>query len=115
MSSKCATRTWRTDWVQTHRARFATYNGLANSRFHTLLFGINRLRSEEILHCRAKSACSGTIVQLLCNQKCDGFSDCCGTAATTSTEGIRETIAGGLLIFPAVFVHTSIGVFFTIT
>jgi hypothetical protein len=26
-------------------------NGLANSRFHTLLFGINRLRSDELLHC----------------------------------------------------------------
>src|SRR5947208_485690 len=49
---KCASRTWRTDWIQTHRARFATYNGLANSRFDTLLFGINRLRSD---------------------QKCDGF------------------------------------------
>jgi hypothetical protein len=35
------------------------YNGLANSRFHTLLFGINRLRSDELLHCRAKSLYSG--------------------------------------------------------
>src|SRR5260370_41246878 len=44
------------------------YNGLANSRFHTLLFGINRLRSDELLHCRAMSPCSGAFVQLLCNQ-----------------------------------------------
>jgi hypothetical protein len=26
-------------------------HGLANSRFHTLLFGINRLRSDEVPHC----------------------------------------------------------------
>src|SRR5882724_13425702 len=64
------------------------YNGLANSRFHTLLFGINRLRSGELPHCWAKSHCSGAFVQLLCNQKCDGFSDCCGTIATTTTEGV---------------------------
>jgi len=38
-------------------------NGLANSRFHTLLFGINRLRSDELPHCWAKSHCSGAIVQ----------------------------------------------------
>jgi len=43
-------------------------NGLANSRFYTLLFGINRLRSDEVPHCRAKSHCSGAIVQLLCNR-----------------------------------------------
>jgi hypothetical protein len=39
-------------------------NGLANSRFHTLLFGINRLRSDELPHCWAKSPCSGAFVQL---------------------------------------------------
>src|SRR5260370_38902486 len=43
------------------------YNGLANSRFHTLLFGINRLRSDELLHCWAKSHRLGAFVQLLCN------------------------------------------------
>src|SRR6266850_5705368 len=40
------------------------YNGLANSRFHTLLFGINSLRSDELPHCRAKNHCSGAFVQL---------------------------------------------------
>jgi hypothetical protein len=48
-------------------------DGLANSRFHTLLFGINSLRSDELPHRWAKSACSGTIVQLLCNQKMRRF------------------------------------------
>jgi hypothetical protein len=43
-------------------------NGLANSRFHTLLFGINRLRSAELPHW-AKDRCSGALVQLLRNQK----------------------------------------------
>ena len=49
-------------------ATFNYCNGLANSRFHTLLFGINRLRSDELLHCWAKSYCSGAFVPLLCNQ-----------------------------------------------
>src|SRR5882724_3028257 len=87
------------------------YNGLANSRFHTLLFGINRLRSGELPHCWAKSHCSGAFVQLLCNQKCDGFSDCCGTIATTTTEGIREAIASGLLIHPDLFAQTNFHLF----
>jgi len=38
-------------------------DGLANSRFHTLQFGINRLRSYESPHCWAKSHCSRAIVQ----------------------------------------------------
>ena len=38
---------------------------LANSRFHTLLFGINRLRSDELPHYWAKSHCSGAFLQLL--------------------------------------------------
>jgi hypothetical protein len=49
------------------------YNGLANSRFHTLLFEINRLRSDELPHCWAKSHCSGAVVQLLCNQNYNGL------------------------------------------
>jgi hypothetical protein len=32
--------------------QWLSYNGLANSRFHTLLFGINRLRSDTIFTCR---------------------------------------------------------------
>src|SRR5437016_13233513 len=36
-------------------------------------FGINRLRSDELPRCWAKSHCSGAFVQRLCNQKCDGF------------------------------------------
>jgi hypothetical protein len=43
--------------------------GFPNSRFHALLFGINRLRSDELLHFWAKSHCSGAIVQLLCNRE----------------------------------------------
>jgi hypothetical protein len=35
---------------------FSTENGLANSRFHMLLFGINRLRSDELPHCWAKES-----------------------------------------------------------
>src|SRR6202790_3179500 len=54
--------------IRTPGRSFGPYNGLANSRFHTLLFGINRLRSDELLHCWAKSRCSGAFVQLLCNQ-----------------------------------------------
>jgi hypothetical protein len=41
------------------------YNGLANSRFHTLVFGINRLRSDELPHCWVKSRGSRAFVQLL--------------------------------------------------
>jgi hypothetical protein len=59
---------------------FGPYNGLANSRFHTLLFGIKRLRSDELAHCRAKSRCSGAIVQLLYKQKYDVFQAVCGAA-----------------------------------
>jgi len=54
--------------IRTPGTGFSQYNGLANSRFHTLLFGINRLRSDELPHCWAKSHCSGTFVQLLCNR-----------------------------------------------
>src|SRR5258708_4511039 len=38
-------------------------NGLANSRFHTLLFGINRLRWDKLPHCWETSHCSGAFVQ----------------------------------------------------
>ena len=44
-------------------------NGLANSRFHTLLLGISGLRSDEVPYFGAKHPCSAVIVQLLCNQK----------------------------------------------
>src|SRR4026207_900756 len=58
------------------RYRFSQYNGLANSRFHTLLlFGINKLGSDGMSYFGANDPCSAAIVQLLCNQKCDGFSD----------------------------------------
>jgi hypothetical protein len=61
--------------IRTPGRSFGPYNGLANSRFHTLLFGINRLRSEELPYCWAKSHCSAAIVQLLCNQNFNGLSD----------------------------------------
>jgi len=41
--------------------RFSAYNGLANSRFHTLLFGINKLCSGENALCLCKTALFGTI------------------------------------------------------
>jgi hypothetical protein len=63
-----------------------TYNGLANSRFHTLLFGINRLRSDELPHCWAKSPCSGAFVQLLCNQNFNAL-PCRSTPFTTVNYG----------------------------
>src|ERR1700731_4533300 len=60
-----------------HMIRTCPYNGLANSRFHTLLFGINRLRSDGMPYFGAHDPCSGAFVQLLCNQKCDGFQTVC--------------------------------------
>jgi hypothetical protein len=60
--------------------------GLANSRFHTLLFGINRLRSDELPHCWAKSPCSGAFVQLLCNQHFNAL-PCRSTPFTTVNYG----------------------------
>src|SRR5882757_69210 len=63
------------------------YNGLANSRFHTLLFGINRLRSGELPHCWAKNRCLGAFVQLLCIQNFNGLSCRC-TATTGANDGV---------------------------
>jgi hypothetical protein len=62
------------------------YNGLASSRFHTLLIGINRLRSDELLHCWTKSHCSGAFVQLLCSQNFNGLSCRC-TPITSANDG----------------------------
>ena len=44
-------------------------NGLANSPFHSLVFGISGLQSGEMSYFRAKYANLGLIVQLLCNEK----------------------------------------------
>jgi hypothetical protein len=38
------------------------------------MFGINRLRSDELLYFGAKEACLGAFVQLLCNRDGDDFS-----------------------------------------
>jgi hypothetical protein len=54
--------------IRTPGRSFGPYNGLANSRFYTLLFGINRLRSYELPDLGAQQAYSAAIVQLLCNQ-----------------------------------------------
>ena len=67
------TETFPRDNYSKFDSEFSTENGLANSRFHTLLFGVNRLRSDEMPHCWAKSHCSGAIVQLLCNQNFQRF------------------------------------------
>ena len=61
--------------------------GLGNSRFHTLLFGINRLRSDKLPHCWAKSHCSGAFVQLLCNQNFNGLSCRC-TPIMSANDGV---------------------------
>src|SRR6266705_23856 len=45
--------------------------GLANSRFHTLLFGINELGSGARPSFGGNTPRSAAIVQLLCNQNCD--------------------------------------------
>ena len=42
--------------------------GFPNSRFHTLLFGINKLCSDEMPHFSAKGPSLGAFVQLLCNR-----------------------------------------------
>src|SRR6266404_501307 len=70
----------------TERQSLRPYNGLANSRFHTLLFGINRLRSDELLHRWAKSPCSGAFVQLLCNQNFSGISVRCTLITSANDE-----------------------------
>ena len=68
------------------------YNGLANSRFHTLLFGINSLRSDELPHCWANSHCSEAFVQLLCNQDSNGLSCRC-RPITSANDGASRGFA----------------------
>jgi hypothetical protein len=63
-----------------------SHNGLANSRFHTLLFAINSLRSDELPQCWAKSPCLGAFVQLLYNQNFNCL-PCRWTAITTVNDG----------------------------
>src|ERR1700745_188893 len=77
---------WRRGGIRTPGRSFGPYNGLANSRFHTLLFGINSLRSDELPHCWAKSPCSGAFVQLLCNQNFNAL-PCRSTPFTTVNYG----------------------------
>jgi hypothetical protein len=72
--------------IRTPGTSFSLYNGFANSRFHTLLFGINSLRSEELPHCWAKSPCLGAFVQLLCNQNFNCL-PCRWTPITTVNDG----------------------------
>jgi hypothetical protein len=50
------------------------YNGLANSPFHSLVFGINNLRSDEMPYFGAKCSCSAAVVQLLCGQNFNDLS-----------------------------------------
>ncbi len=45
------------------------------SPFHSLVFGINRLHSDEMPHFCAKNPCSEAIVQLLCNRNYNGLPD----------------------------------------
>jgi hypothetical protein len=68
--------------MRTPSTGFSQYNGLANSRFHTLLFGINRLRSDGMPYFGANDPCSGAFVQLMCNQNFNLLS--CRSAPITS-------------------------------
>ena len=72
--------------IRTPGRSFGPYNGIANSRFHTLLFGVNRLRSAELPHCWAHSHCSEAFVQLLCNQNFSRLSCRC-TPITSANVG----------------------------
>src|SRR2546429_6773738 len=54
---------WRRGGIRTIDRSFSPYNGLANSRFHCMLFGINDLQSGEMLLFGPETP-SG---QLLCN------------------------------------------------
>jgi len=78
--------TFRIVTTRKFKPEFSTENGLANSRFHTLLFGINRLRSDTIPHFCAKRHCLGAFVQLLCNQNFNGLSCRC-TPITSANDG----------------------------
>ena len=51
--------------------------GLANSRFHTLLFGINSFRSDELPHCWAKSHCSGQLCNYCATKNATVFQTVC--------------------------------------
>jgi hypothetical protein len=44
------------------------YNGLANSPFHSLVFGINNLHSGKLPYFGAKCPSSAAVVQLLCSR-----------------------------------------------
>src|SRR5208283_677334 len=43
------------------------------SRFHSLVFGINKLRSDDMPNYGAKDPCSAAFVQLLCNPEFQRF------------------------------------------
>jgi hypothetical protein len=58
------TRIWRRGGIRTPGTGFSQYNGLANCPFHSLVFGINELRSGEMPDFRAKGPYSGAFVQL---------------------------------------------------
>jgi len=47
--------------IRTPGTGFSQYNGLANSTFHSLLFGINNLRSDEMPYFGAKTPVFGSI------------------------------------------------------
>jgi len=50
--------------IRTPGTGFSQYNGLANSPFHCLVFGINSLHSGELPYFGARCPGSGAIVQL---------------------------------------------------
>jgi hypothetical protein len=53
--------------IRTPGRGFGPYNGLANSPFHSLVFGTKDLCSGELPYFGAKHPCLEPVVQLLCN------------------------------------------------
>ena len=59
--------------IRTPGTSVSSYNGLANSPFHSLVFGMNKLRSDEMPYFGTEDPCLEASVQPLCNQKSDSF------------------------------------------
>ncbi len=80
--------------IRTPGRGFSPYNGLANSRFHRLMFGINSLRSDEMPYFGAIHSCLGAFVQPLCND----FRSKTATVLPTVKTAISPTLEERLLV-----------------
>jgi hypothetical protein len=87
-----------------------SYNCLANSPFHSLVFRVNELRSDEMPHFCAKNSYSEAIVQLLGNRIATVY-HAAWQAAKRSLEREAEEKGGGLLIQPDLFAQTNFHLF----